>query len=101
MKLHTILQDPACPENELKITFTEFNETNDGYFLWVDLEFNGEARQVCYKVDEDGFYYVDGDKEPDMPETLKEHFYSPAGDAALLEVMPEWYIKLANTSKIN
>lgn len=99
MKLHTILHDPACSENELKITYDEFIETDDGYFLWVDLEFNGEARQVCYKVDIDGFYYVDGDKEPDMPETLQDFFYGPAGDAALLEVMPEWDINLANTSK--
>lgn len=60
---------PVRPEC-LAVRYIDLIENDGKMYLWVDLKTAAERRQCCYSWEGQTWVYYDGDKEPDMSESL-------------------------------
>ena len=75
----------------MKLTIS-FIECNRGRY-WFELETEKETCQCCYTRDADGWEWVDGENEPDLPHELQV-LYNEVGDEAFSEAVIKGHSEL-------
>ena len=70
-------------EPELLIRGISADDTGEYSCLWVELIYFSDTRRACYELTPEGWQYLTGDNEPDMPDDLRRAWHGREGDKAL------------------